>query len=712
MKVASTVICLLLVLTLSAQEKNIIRVNLHLISKVEPNGLKLRWACDNPVVWQQALSKGYLLERAIVIDDKVGEFKKLTDTPIALVNEEAWSDFEKRFPLTDNSVDSIKYAHISYGLAEEDIFLDGTETFAEQMEYKQALETKFVYALMSADLSWRGALIQGLAYYDTKVEDGKTYKYRLSTNFEASGFIIPPVSLQVLNEIEANNYLHDLSIQEKDSELKVKWANLEGIGGANIEYSMDGINYIRDNKSAFFLLNSSPISDQDSISYSIDSLSNNVEYNIRVYGITPFGNEEILGEIKGTPRDLTPPKRPIMLGVKQTKPNSAIIQWKMSEPYEEDLQGFIIGRGNEDFGEFYRIHEGVIPPDWISFEDKYFELDTTNFYVVEAIDLEGNRSRSNSAYLTLVDSIAPKIPIPLSGLMDSLGIVTLELKAQEEKDFMGYRIYKANDPKHEFSVVQETYNDTIVALARKPTIIDTSTLESLTPFVYYHVTALDYHYNESKFSEVIKVPRPDKYPPVPPMFSDCYVKGDTIFFSIITSTSVDVEQNYLYGKLAGEEDEWTLIDSIGLNDTTYIHLPESSKMHEYSLKARDNSNLYSDFASVLRVKAISRPKPYPLSAECKYFTSTKKVLVKWEFVAKPKGDYKVVFNRLDKSSLGRTEVNPIEIFVIDESSYLEKINLSVVQKVKSYLPVESRQCKIVDTELSNDEDYIKYQKEK
>ena len=81
------------------------------------------------------------------------------------------------------------------------------------------------------------------------------------------------------------------------------------------------------------------------------------------------------------PIDLTPPDRPIMLGVKQMNPNSAVVQWKMAEPLASDLKGFVVGRGNDDVGEFYRIHEGYIPPTWRSFEDKFFELDTTNYYL-------------------------------------------------------------------------------------------------------------------------------------------------------------------------------------------------------------------------------------------------------------------------------------------------------------------------------------------
>jgi len=412
-----------------------------------------------------------------------------------------------------------------------------------------------------------------------------------------------------------------------------------------------------------------------------------------------------LGEIKGTPKDLTPPRRPIMLGVKQEKPNSAIIQWKMSDPVENDLQGFIIGRGNEDFGQFYRIHEGVIPADWTSFEDKYFDLDTTNYYVVEAVDFNGNTSRSNSAYLTLVDSIAPIIPVPISGIMDSTGIVTLELEPQEERDFMGYRVYKANAADHEFSVVQETYNDTIISMARNPIIIDTSTLESLTPFVYYHVTALDYNYNESKFSEIIKVPRPDTISPVPPLISDYQITDEGIQFSFIASTSVDVTKNTFYINNQSS-DEWEAIETF-YSDTSYLYVPEenSSGMVEYAANAEDLSGLVSDYGNVLKIRSVVKPKVLELDLTCTYYSQSELCLLEWQVIDENITSdlyHSVSFtNDIEKKSLGLSRYQDGALF--SASNIPNQISITSQSQEKEYLPFVMDGCSVNSEDISKND---------
>ena len=63
MKIAFIIFCFS-PFVLQAQTDSKVYVKLHLLSKVETDGIKLRWACDNPVVWQNGLSKGYILERA------------------------------------------------------------------------------------------------------------------------------------------------------------------------------------------------------------------------------------------------------------------------------------------------------------------------------------------------------------------------------------------------------------------------------------------------------------------------------------------------------------------------------------------------------------------------------------------------------------------------------------------------------------------------
>lgn len=701
MKLIIQILLMLYSVGLSSQTEQTI-VTLNILSKVERDGIKLRWAIDDPHIWQLALSKGYTLERAEYIEGTLVELLDYIpiDPNITRIENKEWLEYESQVPINDNSHDSIKYAHISRALSEEDSYLTGEETFAEQMAYKNALETKFVYALLAADLSWKGAIVQGLGYLDRDVKEGEKYSYRLSLNFEETGYEVPFSYHTVLNMVSDKPYEKELSIVERDSELNISWENQRGINGANIEYSVDGKFFLRDNTSPYFQLNASPTKDLDSLSYTIDSLSNYTLYTIRVFGKTPFGDEEFIGEIKGMPRDKTAPNRPTMLGVKQQSPESAIIQWKMIQPLPKDLKGYIIGRGNADFGEFYRIHEGVIPPSWTAFEDKYFDLDTSNYYIVEAIDTSGNISRSNSAYLTLVDSIPPKAPLPISGIMDSMGIVTLKLEPQIERDFMGYRIYKSNDPDHEFSVVHETYNDTIVANARNPILTDTSTLESLTPYLYYYITALDYHYNESNFSDTIKVPRPDKYPPVPPLITGFNVSEKGVVLNVISSTSVDVVNNYIYRK-ESDSYEWKLIDSLGLIDTTYIvaDVEGSGNRYDYAMTAKDNSNLESDFGNVLNVKHLSRPKSLDLGLTCNYYSQNKTVLLQWTL--SEYANSRIYHSVEDVSTSKNYGVSPYS------NGYLWTTELpptSIIIKSrtqsKEFLPYEFDGCEVIKEDIS------------
>lgn len=609
-------------------------VGLKSIAKIESDGIKLRWAVDDPYIWQQALSKGYLLEKAILINGQSIEtldYSVVTGENIVKWNESKWDNYQSKFQLEENTSEEIKYAHVARAMSEEDIYLDGTETFEQQMEYKKALETQFLYALISADLSWTGALVQGLGYFDGDVISGETYVYRLSLGFSLSSFSTPTFYLKVKNEQNPKLYLQELIVEEKDEKVTLSWKEQQGINSYFIESSYDGKVYNRDNTSPFYQMRTGRRGTNNTVSYSVDTLINYHTYNFKVKGNTSFGDEVLIGEAEGMPRDLTPPTKPIMLGVDHSSPNIATIKWKVGQPESSDLDGFVIGRSNEDFGQYYRIHEGLIPSDWRSFEDQYFNKDGNNYYRIEAVDTSGNKSRSNSAYLTLVDSVAPAIPIPISGIMDSLGIVTLELEPQTEKDFMGYRVYKANDLEHEFSVVQETYNDTIVEIARQPTIIDTSTLESLTPFVYYHITALDYHYNESKFSAVIEVPRPDKYPPVPPLIKGYKVADSGVELEFIASTSIDVVNNYLFSKPAYSE-EWILIDSIGTENTTYSLSfdGDSNGVFEYGLKAVDNSSLESDFSNVVKIKHLYKPRQLDLDIICTHYIKLETTVSLWD----------------------------------------------------------------------------------
>src|SRR6056297_3068879 len=142
-----------------------------------------------------------------------------------------------------------------------------------------------------------------------------------------------------------------------------------------------------------------------------------------------------------------------------------------------------------------------------------------NYYVIQAVDTAFNVSSSIPAAVTLIDTIPPAAPVWLSGDIDSLGVVTLKLENKPENDLMGYRLYKANYPDHEPSVIFEGFVDDDTLQDEIPTAFtDTVTLNTLTPRIYYKIKALDFNFNQSGFSEMMVIERPDTIPPTAPVF--------------------------------------------------------------------------------------------------------------------------------------------------------------------------------------------------
>lgn len=677
---------------------------INVLAKINESELKIRWACNNPIVWLNGLKYGYILEKGTINSSNnfiVSEsiiIQKWPDTKISSYIKDKQNE---------RDTSNLRYIRASMELSKASGGLRPNASFEDAMKFKEQQDLIFGFATIASLMDWDAALLQGIAYTDKSTQ--KDIVYRISPNFKIGNLKILPGYItrkNFINELSSNV---NIDIYEGDRRIDLSWKKNEYILATSVDFSRDGNLFNVHNTLPKVQLNSSehPV---DSVYYSVDSLENYKMFYFKVYGHTIFGDKILLNTVKGMPRDLTPPPNPIMLGVQHKDENVVEINWSFDSNVN-DISGFIIARGNEKFGNFNQIHDGLIPPDWRSFEDIYFDRDTVNYYLIEAIDTSGNRSRSSSAYLTFVDNKPPLPPKPISGIMDSLGIVTLTLNAQKEKDFMGYRLYKANAPDHEFSVVQETYNDTIVSIARHPVLIDTSTLESLTKYVYYKVTALDYHYNESKFSEVIKVPRPDKYPPVPPLINAYNVSHDKIVLGITVSSSQDAIQNYICRKKESET-KWIVIDSIGIRDTSYTDIsPENNVPYEYAARAKDESGLISEMGNVVRLQTYYKPRPLDMDINCTYFPKNNLVLTTWVYKEKISDDLTLsFFNPADKPNAekGFIRSNTQLVYTFKYQTIPDKIKIKAQTSEIEFLPTLSNTCIINQSDINENEVYKKY----
>ena len=187
--------------------------------------------------------------------------------------------------------------------------------------------------------------------------------------------------------------------------------------------------------------------------------------------------------------------------------------------------------------------------------------------------------------------------------MDTTGIVTLSWAQNPEDDLSGYRIFRSNNPKVEFSeltqrtLLGETYSDTVQ-------------ISSLNQKIYYKLKAEDQRYNRSEFSEVIAVKRPDNIPPSPPVLKTYKVTTDGIRIQWIPSSSEDIASHVVYRKnAASQEKQWEKVfESADQKDTVFLddgNLPPNP--YSYTIVALDSTGFESAPSNPLTVDWNGKP---------------------------------------------------------------------------------------------------------
>jgi len=261
------------------------------------------------------------------------------------------------------------------------------------------------------------------------------------------------------------------------------------------------------------------------------------------------------------------------------------------------------------------------------------------------LDTSNNLSSSFPVSVTLIDSVPPHKPVFISGEIDSLGVVTLDIELNTEKDLMGYRLFFANDDFHEFSVIREGFNH-LDSMENSVQIqfLDTVSLNTLTPYVYYRIKALDYNYNQSKFSEIIKVKRPDTIAPTTPVFKRVKVRMHEVELRFALSRSRDVVEQILYRKIKMEE-EWEPLVKLKNEDTKYIDTNVvQGTMYTYSLRAKDDSDNYSDYAVSVSAKPFDNGVR-PIVVDIQISMEENKVMMQWEYPEKYLDVFFVVYKK-------------------------------------------------------------------
>jgi hypothetical protein len=569
---------LLIASSLSYTQTSNVKVN----ARAQKDKILLRWAVNTPIGWTNSHKSGFMVTRFTVIrNGKIllkPEKLLLTSKPLLPEPLDSWMDLAQK----DNYA-----AIIAQSIYGENFEVSGANEgpLSKIVNTAEELDQRYTFALYAADMSFEGALKAGWGLVDINVKPNEVYTYQVSVfenpKVKSGSFAIGLKNYGPLPEPTDFNAIPD------DKKILLSWdyASFKSIYSSfMVEKSSDGINFAPISKTP--LVNMNDKVDHPSMTmYYIDTLSvNDKEYHYRLYGISSFGEKgQVTKPIlaKGITALVTAAR---LIDYHIENSNSVHLEWEYPKEAEDPIQGFEINLAEKDKGPYKVVSTGLLPSDR-KFECK--NLFPSNYFTVTVVGKNNQRLTSQSMLVQPIDSIAPVKPLGLEGTIDSLGVVRLKWKANQERDLLGYRILKANNTDEEFvdiyhkSYVGNDYVDTTVSLKMSNSK------------VYYRIAAEDQRFNISDPSEILVLEKPDKIPPAPPIFKDFDTKDGKVYLKWIRSYSDDVVGYSLRRREKGQE-KWQEIKQI--NDTIQEFVDdktENRKTYQYAILARDKSNLWS-----------------------------------------------------------------------------------------------------------------------
>ncbi len=557
----------------------------ELLCSPRKDSVLLRWAPTNQKVWKVGNQYGYTVLRYTILRDKKipkeVEVVQLNSEPLRPRPLTEWE------PLADD-----KYV----GIAGECIFNDeykgvstGGNPFIVMKKYKNETH-RFSFALYAADLSVMAARLSGLYLADKTAKPNEKYLYKV--------FIPVPDSIMQVDTASAFTGISEYQPLPKPFDFKAEWADkvvtlswnfkyLQHIYNSYIvERSEDKGNTYRPIREGGIV----PVAEEGvtpELLYVSDTLqSNNLVYYYRVRGISAFGelgppSDSLFG--KGT---LPITVAPVIVENSVIDNNKVKLTWTYPEEMNSYISGFRVYSSSKPKGRKTRIYESKQATER-SFVDS--TPDITNYYLISVFNPTREKFSSNTTYAELVDSFPPAPPQKLAGFVDSVGRVTVRWSRNTDKDLEGYRVYSSNNPNFEFLLeTPGVIPDTVFT--------DSISIKTLTRNIYYKVRAIDVRQNQSDFSEMLTLARPDVIPPVSPVIKSIAEQDGSIVLSWANSSSDDLAYHRLYRREKSDSLFTLLAKLARTNDkfTTYTdkHV-ENGKEYIYYLKAEDSGGLMS-----------------------------------------------------------------------------------------------------------------------
>ncbi len=573
--------------------------SVRIVSRVQEHQILLRWATDQAIAWEKTNKEGYILEKYLLSKNgtRLSTPKKIWSKTIKPDPLEEWQE------IVENNDYAAIIAQAIYG---ERFSVNGSKgQLADIVNLAQEIEQRFSFALLAADMNFEAAKKAGWAYVDTDVKPNERYVYQIKTAVPKEKLEIK--SSAIISGLEDYEVLPapiDFQALFGDKNVILMWEYelFKSIYTSySIERSEDGITFSPLNNEPLVNLNDKPNAPAKRMYY-IDSLAQNDKtFYYRVNGISPFAEHGMYSDtISGQGKPVLPFTPRISDFRFTNKQNEAVIMWEFPKEGEAVTQKFQLNQAEDDSGP-YSVVVDNIPVE--QRELTYSNLSPSNYFTITAIGKTPKQKKTSfSTLIQPLDTIPPAIPKGLEGEIDSLGIVKFNWLANAEKDFLGYRVFRA------FTASEEPAQLTVSPIALN-NFIDSVAIKSLNSKVYYQIVAVDKRYNNSEMSTVLILEKPDVIPPTAPVFSNYKVENGEVNLHWINSSEIGATHILSRENITDAtnvEVVYTVTDTIQYFIDKTV---ESDKTYRYYIKAIDKAGLVSLPSTALTVKVIDlRPQ--------------------------------------------------------------------------------------------------------
>lgn len=622
--------------------------NVAVVAKSYRDSIVLRWGPSSVDLWQKLNTIGYGIYRVELSRNAQGaitgidttSYRTLADTLQPL---KPWPLDSISRTLHDSDTVALVATQALYG---ETFDGEATDDKLDFVDRNRVRNMRFGFSLMMADRSPLAADLLGLRWVDRDVKPDVIYIY----------FIVPAGHYRVLsapviveNNPAKNAVVTGLKTKTSDEEIKLTWPKAdnqfssywiersEDAGKTWKKLTTDVVVFMDDEqagdptRSGDMLLSTeyNPREEINQFCVFRDSTVNDINYIYRVSGQTPFADFSDYAYVEAQSSDLTPPPTPVIVNHSvDEKTDIAVLEWAMDfdEEFLEDLAGFTVWEGSHPDSAFVQISE-QLPPTTRTFRSPApLAKEKIHYYMLKAFDKRGNEAVTFPLYMHVIDNIPPAPPVNPAYVIDSTGVVTLVWEHNTEPDLLGYRVYFTNNLNYELT--QLTAEPIPLNMFR-----DTIEIVTLTETIFYRIQAVDRSHNRSRYSAMIEVQKPDVIPPIAPILRQPVMNDSLIRLHWQPSSSEDVRSHIIYRRLYQNNEDWTLLTTLGPLDTAFVDVSaEVEQLYEYSACAEDDAGLRSELAFPVKARRWFAEKIVAVTdLQAVYDSSAQAIRLSWKF---------------------------------------------------------------------------------